>query len=375
MNSRAHRLVQLACEQQKTAELLDLKLTTEPSSHTEIQIPSGSEVIATNDQLDISDNSSLSYHPETSEEDSQESDHEEGLQNSFVLSFYQPKKDQCTKCNTYNASLDKSDLENKWQAHKNRENEALQLNLSDKIRAEEDQGKTFRSISLNLQSILTFPFAGNSAIFYKRKLNAFNFTIFEPHSRHTSKKLQQPNPNIEITEQRKADLTLAKTSYLEKKKEMSLHEEKVAFASFDLEKCLPTPFLNNSVSFYKRSLWTYNHTFYTISNKKATPICYMWDESVAERGGKEIASCLWAYLQSLPTCTEVVNFFSDTCPGQNRNIYIAVMFSFFMMRLAQNKDNDFAHNFMTINQKFLEPGHVHIEADTIHALIERGRQT
>lgn len=57
------------------------------------------------------------------------------------------------------------------------------MKQSGKIKTEENHGKTLRSVSYDFQSILTLPFAGESAIYYKIKLNAYNFTIYENHSR------------------------------------------------------------------------------------------------------------------------------------------------------------------------------------------------
>lgn len=62
----------------------------------------------------------------------------------------------------------------------------------------------------------------------------------------------------------------------------------------DLEKCLPTPALTNTQSFYSLKLWTFNYTIRDTT--KNITVCCMWDESVAWRGGNEIASCLIKYL-------------------------------------------------------------------------------
>ena len=96
------------------------------------------------------------------------------------LAFYCPKKDQCTKCNIYKDLLDKSSHEEEHALHKRRELEALQSKEADKKIAKTDKG--FRAITFDMQSILSIPHAGDAQIFYKRKLNVYNITIFEGHN-------------------------------------------------------------------------------------------------------------------------------------------------------------------------------------------------
>ncbi|KAG5892259.1 hypothetical protein JTB14_034210 [Gonioctena quinquepunctata] len=73
-------------------------------------------------------------------------------------------------------------------------------------------------------------------------------------------------------------LAMADQAYNEKKRDkiQSLNTENIVFLSFDLEKCLATPMLQNNVSFYKRSVWTYNLTIYSCVNKKKYAICYIF---------------------------------------------------------------------------------------------------
>lgn len=91
----------------------------------------------------------------------------------------------------------------------------------------------------------------------------------------------------------------------------------------------------------------------------------MWHECIGNRGGNEIASCLKKHLQTLPTSIENIIFYSDSCTGQNKNSYVALMFAIFTAEL---------NNLQTIDHKFLEPGHTHMECDTDHALIERKKK-
>lgn len=174
-----------------------------------------------------------------------------------------------------------------------------------------------------------------------------------------------------IIVERDSHMLLATSSYDEKKNdvEKSKTNEKIMTVSFDLQKCLPTPLLSSGISFYKRQLWTLNLTLYITSrNQNPAAICYLWDETIAARGGREIASCLYAFLKQIPVDIEEVNFFSDSCPGQNRNIFVALMFLFLTKELSSKGRK------IVINHKFLEAGHTHMEADSVHALIEKTRK-
>ena len=51
----------------------------------------------------------------------------------------------------------------------------------------------------------------------------------------------------------------------------------------DLQKCLPTPFLTNSQSFYLKKLWALNYTIYDPVSKNS--YCMMYDESDGAHGG------------------------------------------------------------------------------------------
>lgn len=94
------------------------------------------------------------------------------------LCTYKPKKDQCSKCNQYRDAKDKSNLEESWKEHVRRKTEASEMKKEDMDKGKSDP-ENIRTITFDLQAILTLPFAGDCQIFYKRKLSLFNFTIYD----------------------------------------------------------------------------------------------------------------------------------------------------------------------------------------------------
>lgn len=188
------------------------------------------------------------------------------------------------------------------------------------------------------------------------------------------KSTDQEEERINAEKLKNEHLDFAEAAYKQKDidKKLSLKDKKLAVVSFDLQKCLATPSLVNGVSFYKRQLWTYNLTLYETRCNQANPkrkLCFIWDETIAKRGSQEIASCLMKYLNNVldKEVSEVI-FYSDCCPGQTRNIFVSAMFLYVVQ-----KRHEEGHP-LVIHHKFLEPGHTHMEADTIHALIERAKK-
>ncbi|KAG8313290.1 hypothetical protein J6590_108446 [Homalodisca vitripennis] len=133
----------------------------------------------------------------------------------------------------------------------------------------------------------------------------------------------------------------------------------------DLQKCLATPLITSGLSFYKRKLWTLNFTLYDSSDSSVH--CVMWDETKGARGGNEIASALLKWADEVLPGTQVdeITIWTDNCYGQNKNKAVLMCFFWILKKYPQlNK----------ITQKFLLKGHTHMEADTVHALIERKRK-
>ncbi|KAJ8880196.1 hypothetical protein PR048_016662 [Dryococelus australis] len=67
---------------------------------------------------------------------------------------------------------------------------------------------------------------------------------------------------------------------------------------FDVQQCLLTPHFHSSMAFNKHQLWVNNLTVHDCDHGQG--FSYTWDESVAVRGGNEIASCLYRCFSTYP---------------------------------------------------------------------------
>lgn len=99
------------------------------------------------------------------------------------LSFHHPKKDQCTLCNTYRTGdqATKERYQKKYDLHI-REKEAIRK-IKEKCKKESVQSPLIASPVFDLEQVFTFPKSPESLVFYKRRLTAFNLTIYELGSR------------------------------------------------------------------------------------------------------------------------------------------------------------------------------------------------
>lgn len=131
---------------------------------------------------------------------------------------------------------------------------------------------------------------------------------------------------------------------------------------FDLQKMLPTPVLSCSRAYYARQLWTYNFCVHNLKDGNA--VMFMWNESQAARGCKEIASCLLKFILSLPSNVAHLTAFSDNAGGQNKSHFI-VKFWFYVIRNT---------NIQTVDHKFLVSGHSFMECDQNFGLIENAKK-
>ncbi|KAL4127071.1 hypothetical protein QTP88_011269 [Uroleucon formosanum] len=169
-----------------------------------------------------------------------------------------------------------------------------------------------------------------------------------------------------LQQQHETHKKLADLGCMQKKEDKinALASNNIRVLVFDLEQVLDTPALSTNVSFYKRLLSTFNLTIRDCSENEGTE-CYMWHEAIGRRGSNEIASCLYQKILNLLNNVTHIITYSDTCGGQNRNINMAAMLS------LVTANSSTLH---IIDQKFLLPGHTHLECDVDHTKIERAKK-
>lgn len=87
----------------------------------------------------------------------------------------------------------------------------------------------------------------------------------------------------------------------------------------------------------------------------------MWDETLGARRGNEVASCILKWgLRYLNSETKSLTIWSDNCTGQNRNILIALCYSWLVTKISKLD---------VIKHKFMLKGLTHL--DVVHAAVEQ----
>lgn len=95
------------------------------------------------------------------------------------LSFHHPKKDQCTLCNTFTTGdqATKQRLRDKYDSHIKEKNKIR--DIKKRCKEESLESALIASPVFDLEQVFSFPMSLESLVFYKRRLTAFNLTIYE----------------------------------------------------------------------------------------------------------------------------------------------------------------------------------------------------
>lgn len=130
-------------------------------------------------------------------------------------------------------------------------------------------------------------------------------------------------------------------------------------AVFDLQQVLSAPKTEVGLAYYKLKMSVYNFTVFNLASKEA--FCYMWHECIGKRGSSEIGSCLLLFIkQQVQNGVTEFSFFSDNCPGQNRNKFLFSLYNYLTQKYG-----------IKIRHTFLQRGHTQSEGDSVHSVIEK----
>lgn len=95
---------------------------------------------------------------------------------------------------------------------------------------------------------------------------------------------------------------------------------------------------------------------------------YVWNESIASRGSQEIASCIFRHIkEKVPTDTQKIIAYSDSCFGQNKNIKMALMLKTSLNLCSHPK-------LKTIEQIFFLSGHSYNSCDRAFSSVEKEKK-
>ena len=215
-----------------------------------------------------------------------------------------------------------------------------------------------------------------SRSFFISELNKFNVKIYVP-KKDTCSTCDEVNAKLKskLDEKTRIALKTADENHKDRAKvarellngktnESKNSDNKVLVFTFDLQRTLPLPYINTSVTFYKRQLWLYNLGINLRCKNKG--FMFIWNESEGKRGSNEIMSCIYDFLMNSISLAnyEKIHTFSDGCAGQNRN---KTMISFMSYIVETTNISEWTHSFM-------ESGHSFLPNDTDFGRIERAKK-
>nr|CAH7750010.1 unnamed protein product [Callosobruchus chinensis] len=139
--------------------------------------------------------------------------------------------------------------------------------------------------------------------------------------------------------------------------------------SFDCQKNLVNPKVQDQIAYYSRQLYTYNFTVVKGSShsklNKENVTIYTWMEHEYRKGSNEIASAVFHTLSSCDlSAYSKIRLCADGCGGQNRNSTMIAMCMYFLKNIAP-------HNLKCIEIVFPIRGHSFLPSDRVFGTLER----
>ncbi|CAG5054524.1 unnamed protein product [Parnassius apollo] len=197
---------------------------------------------------------------------------------------------------------------------------------------------------------------------FSNTLEIENISLFKPKKDECEKCLSHKLGNISDAEL-KEHIDRKNEARIEK--ENDKNSEELVF-TMDTQAVLLAPKSNVSSLYYKTKLCTHNFCLLNLRNKDG--FSYLWNETEGGLSSDNFATIIVKFITDklLPSIHREpekdikIILYSDGCTAQNRNVVLANA----LLNVA-------TLNNIVIEQKYLEVGHTQIEADSMHATIER----
>ena len=148
-------------------------------------------------------------------------------------------------------------------------------------------------------------------------------------------------------------------------REEALRTPGINFVTFDLEKCLPLPKLTTGIVYYKRQINLYNMDIHICNVPTNNGFMHIWPENLAGRGASQVGSCLLTFSEWSTIVPGVLNVWSDSCAGQNKNFMIICLWQLLILK----------GTFSMITHKFPIVGHSFNDSDRDGGKVENVLKT
>ena len=166
----------------------------------------------------------------------------------------------------------------------------------------------------------------------------------------------------DLLTQREVHQRKAETFYSRKKnaKARAKTTATMRAVAFDFQKELYCPNKTSNDVYYKRQLSVHSFNIHDLGSDNVH--FYAYDETIGKKGSDAVASMLSKYVKEVvPDTVRELDFFCDSCCGQNKNFTI-FRFMYFLVHGLNRFD--------TIRVTFPERGHSYMECDRDFAIVK-----
>ncbi|GFO01206.1 hypothetical protein PoB_002771100 [Plakobranchus ocellatus] len=166
----------------------------------------------------------------------------------------------------------------------------------------------------------------------------------------------------ELLAQREVHQRKSETFYERKRsaKAKAKTTENMRAVAFDFQKELYCPNKTSNDVYYRRQLAVHSFNIHDLGSDSVNFYCY--DETIGKKGNDAVASMLFKYLlEIVPETVKHIEFFCDSCCGQNKN-YTIFRFFYYLVHCLNRFDS--------IRVTFPERGHSYMECDRDFAIVK-----